>query len=84
MNVYICNHHTDKYFNDHTETFLQNRSQGSYEVILGPTTAFLRTYHDLVDPDGFAEVKNGWLSLVGTGTEQLDPILSPLGPHTRS
>ena len=54
------------------------RSQGSYLVILGPTTAFVRTYHDLVDPDGFAEVKNGWESLVGTGTEQFDPILSPI------
>ena len=57
------------------------RSQGSYLVILGPTTAFVRTYHDPVDPDGFAEVKNGWKSLVGTGTEQFDPIMSPLGPR---
>ena len=54
------------------------RSQGSYLVILGPTTAFVRTYHDPVDPDGYAEVKNGLESLEGTGTEQLDPILSKL------
>ena len=51
---------------------------------MGPKRAFLRTYHDPVDPDGFAEVKNGWESLVGTGTEQLDPILSLSGLHTRS
>ena len=57
---------------------------GSYQVIVWPKTAFLRTYHDPVDPDSFDQVKNGWESLEGTRTEQLDPILSLLGPHTRS
>ena len=32
-----------------------------------------------MDPDGFAEVKNGCIPLEGTRTEQLDLILSPLG-----
>ena len=52
--------------------------------IFGPILTFLRTYCDLVDPDGYAEVKNGWIPLEGTKTEQLDLIMSPLGPHTRS
>ena len=44
---------------------------------------FLRTNCDPVDPDGYAEVKNGWIPLERTRTEQLDLIMSPLGPHTR-
>ena len=44
---------------------------------------FLRTYCEPVDPDGYAEVKNGWIPLERTRTEQLDLIMSPLGPHTR-
>ena len=35
-----------------------------------------------MDPDGLAEVKNGWIPLEGTRTEQFDLILSLLGPHT--
>ena len=52
--------------------------------ILGPILTFLRTYCDPVDPDGYAEVKNGWIPFEVTRTEQLDLILSLLGPHTRS
>ena len=63
---------------------LYNRSQGSYQVIFGPKTAFLRTYHDPVDPDGFDQVKQVWKSLEGTRTEQFHQILSLSGPHSRS
>ena len=35
-----------------------------------------------MDPDGLAEVKNGWIPWEGTRTEQFDLILSLLGPHT--
>ena len=45
------------------------RSQRSYQFILGPKLTFLRTYRDLVDPDGLAKVKNGWILLKGTRTE---------------
>ena len=36
------------------------------------------------DLDGCTEIKNGLQSLEGTRTDQLDPILSLLGPYTRS
>ena len=35
-----------------------------------------------MDPDGLAEVKNGWIPWEGTRTEQFDLILSLLGPHS--
>ena len=38
----------------------------------------------LADPVCFAKVNNGWKSLERTKTEQLDPILSLSGLHTRS
>ena len=63
---------------------LHTRSSGSYQLLFGPKSAFLRTYRNLMDPDGFNQVKNGWESLEGTKTEWLDPILSLLGLHTRS
>ena len=43
--------------------------QRSYYVISGPKLTFLRTFLDLVDPDGLAKVKNGWILLKGTRTE---------------
>ena len=46
-----------------------------------PVTFKSANYCDPMDPDCFAEVKNGWESLVGTVTEQFDPIMSPLGPR---
>ena len=61
----------------HTRPYL------SYSVIFVPKIAFLRTYHDPVDPDGFDLVKNCWESLKGSTTEQFDPILPLLGPQTR-